>query len=59
MTAEEKRELANEFFENMDLTKEQYLELCKLVDELELEKYKPVPNWDEIEEIYDNSSIEL
>lgn len=33
-----KAELANELLHNMDLTKEQYYSLCKLVDELGLEK---------------------
>lgn len=38
MDKETKQKLAKEFFDNMDLTKEQYLSLCGLVDDLELEK---------------------
>lgn len=33
-----KKQLSREFLENMDLTKEQYLELCALCDDLELDK---------------------
>lgn len=33
-----KTEIANELLHNMDLTKEQYYELCRLCDDLELEK---------------------
>lgn len=33
-----KAELANELLHNMDLTKEQYYELCKLCDDMELER---------------------
>lgn len=54
MTKEQKADLAKEMLENMDLTKEQYIELCRLCDELELEKKEdevPGPedmSWDEI-----------
>lgn len=34
----DKRELGREILENMDLTKEQYLNLCALCNELDLEK---------------------
>lgn len=37
MTPEQKMALSKEFLANMNLTKEQYLELCKLCDELDLE----------------------
>ena len=37
MTNEERNEIAKEVLTNMDLTKEQYLELCELADELDLE----------------------
>lgn len=33
-----KKELAKELIDNFDLTKEQYIALCELIDELELEK---------------------
>ena len=33
-----KKELGEELLNNMDLTKEQYIALCKLCDELGLEK---------------------
>ena len=39
-----KKELGKEILDNMDLTKEQYLELCNLIDELELEKINPNNN---------------
>ena len=45
MTREEKQALSREMLANMDLTKEQYLNLCALCDELELE-----PKPEEIEE---------
>ena len=38
MTVEQKRELSREMLENMDLTKEQYISMCKLCDELDLVK---------------------
>ena len=37
MTNEERNEIAKEVLTNMDLTREQYLELCELADELDLE----------------------
>ena len=51
MTKEQKFELAREMRTNMDLTKEQYLEMCKLCDELDLnrpEAEPEEPSWDEI-----------
>jgi len=42
MTTEQKKELAREMLENMNLTKEQYIEMCRLCDELHL-----VPKSDE------------
>ena len=45
MTDEEKKGLAREVLTNMDLTKEQYLNLCGLCDDLGLE-----PKPEEIEE---------
>ena len=33
-----KKQLGKEFLENMDLTREQYLELCALCDDLGLDK---------------------
>ena len=33
-----KEELERELRENTDLTKEQYIELCEMIEELELEK---------------------
>lgn len=53
MTTEQKIALAKELRTNMDLTKEQYLEICAIVDELELEPYvdeleDKEPSWDEL-----------
>ena len=51
MTKEQKIELAREMRTNMDLTKEQYLEMCKLCDELDLnrpEAEPEEPSWDDI-----------
>lgn len=53
MNAKEKMNLAKELYENTDLTKEQYLELCKLCDELDLStgsvNSEPAePSWDDI-----------
>lgn len=36
MTNEQKKELGYEVLHNMDLTKEQYIEMCKLCDDLGL-----------------------
>ena len=33
-----KQELGQELLENMDLTKEQYIATCELIEQLELEK---------------------
>ena len=38
MTPEQKKELGLEILKNMDLTKEQYLSMCGLIDDLDLEK---------------------
>ena len=43
-----KKELANELLTNMELTKEQYLSLCGLVDDLELDVVEKEPSWEEI-----------
>ena len=51
MTREQKIELAREMRTNMVLTKEQYLEMCRLVDELDLnrpEAEPEEPSWDDI-----------
>lgn len=51
MTKEQKMELGREMLENMDLTKEQYIEMCKLCDELDLDRpsIEPEePSWDDI-----------
>ena len=42
MNIEQKRAIAREMLENMDLTKEQYIEMCRMIDELHL-----VPKGDE------------
>lgn len=52
-----KRELGREILENMDLTKEQYMELCALCDELDLEKKGEEPeeeremSWEELDKL--------
>ena len=33
-----RKELGEELLNNMELTKEQYIQLCELIDELELEE---------------------
>lgn len=52
MTEEQKKNLVRELYENTDLTKEQYIELCKLCEELDLTtdiKDDPgEPSWDDI-----------
>lgn len=51
MTKEQKFELAHEMRTNMDLTKEQYLEMCRLCDELDLNRPEvepEEPSWDDI-----------
>ena len=58
MTKEEKLALSKEMLINMDLTKEQYMEMCRLCDELDL---GPVPkdpedcSWDDIIEQAENN----
>lgn len=53
----DKRELGREILENMDLTKEQYMELCALCDELDLEKKGEEPkeerelSWEELDRL--------
>ena len=57
MTREQKIELAREVRTNMDLTRDQYLEMCRLVDELDLnrpEAEPEEPSWDEIIQQVDN-----
>ena len=34
----ERQQIAQDLFDNMDLSKEQYREFCKLADELDLER---------------------
>ena len=52
-----KRELGLEILQNMDLTKEQYLELCELCDDLGLEKKGDEPeeekelSWEELDKL--------
>ena len=51
MTNEQKKELGYEILYNMDLTKEQYIELCKMCDELSLTRpdVEPEdPSWDDV-----------
>lgn len=52
MTSEQKQDLIRELYENTSLTKEQYIELCKLCDELDLDtdvqSDSDEPSWDEI-----------
>ena len=51
MTKEQKTELGREILENMDLTKEQYIELCKMCDELDLNRpdaEPEEPSWDDV-----------
>lgn len=59
MTKEQKIALAKELHDNFDLTKEQYLETCKLVDELGLEPYEddPEPEEDSWDNILDKVDI--
>lgn len=53
----DKRELGREILENMDLTKEQYMELCALCDDLGLEKKGEEPeeerelSWEELDRL--------
>lgn len=51
MTKQQKHEIAEEVLKNMSITKEQYIELCKLCDDFDLERTEPTlsePSWDEI-----------
>ena len=51
MTKEQKKELGYEILHNMDLTKEQYIELCKMCDEFDLnrpEAEPEEPSWDDV-----------
>ena len=51
MTNEQKKELGLEILTNMDLTKEQYLEFCKMCDELDLNRpdaEPEEPSWDDV-----------
>jgi len=57
MTREERMALSREILENMDMTKEQYLEMCKLCDELDLSVPPPDPedmSWEDIIDRVDN-----
>ena len=53
MTDEQKMELLRELYENTDITKGQYIELCELCEELGLiphpdDEEPSEPSWDEI-----------
>lgn len=53
MTNEQKLALAKEMLTNMDLTKEQYIQMCELCDELDLYPKTEEPeerelSWDEV-----------
>ena len=54
MNKDQKREVAEEVLKNMSITKEQYIELCKLCDDFDLEKtelhqqQQEEPSWDDI-----------
>lgn len=48
MKKEQKIALAKEMLTNMNLTKEQYLEMCRLVDDLDLEPKSDEPEDREI-----------
>lgn len=51
MTREQKIELAREIRANMHVTKEQYIEMCKMCDELDLnrpEAEPEEPSWEDI-----------
>ena len=51
MTKEQKKDLGYEVLHNMDLTKEQYIELCKMCDELDLNRSDAEPeepSWDDV-----------
>ena len=51
MNKQQKQEIAEEVLKNMDITKEQYIELCRLCDDFGLERIEstpPEPSWDEI-----------
>lgn len=48
MTREEKQSLGKELIENTKLNKEQYAQLCKLIENLFLEIYTPEPTWEQI-----------
>lgn len=57
MNAEQKKELGLEILRNMDLTKEQYIELCKMCDELDLNRpdaEPEEPSWDDVLGIENN-----
>ncbi len=51
MDKNQKREIAEEVLKNMSVTREQYIELCKLCDDFDLERTESTPpelSWDEI-----------
>ena len=44
-----KQKIGRELLENMDLTKEQYLQFCALAEDLDLDfPPEPEPEWDEL-----------
>lgn len=49
MTREQKHQVAHEIFENMNITREQYEQFKKLVDDFDLTK---VEDWSDIEEAF-------
>ena len=59
MTNEQKMSLAREMLTNMDLTKEQYIQMCELCDELDLYPKTDEPeekelSWEEVFDLVEN-----
>lgn len=51
MTNKDRKEIGKEVLENMDVTKEQYIEICRLCEDLDLSISHPDPEdipWDKI-----------
>lgn len=44
----DKKAVAKEIFDNMEMTKEQYLEFIQLADELDLDIPEPEETWEDI-----------
>lgn len=51
MDKRQKMDIAKEMLTNFDMTKEQYLEACKLIDDLDLQKME---DWTDTLESFDN-----